>query len=508
MPNETLDNTIVKQGEIALFAYRENDPTDLPAFQGLAVVDSLTQPSGDLTPIRLPDPTQPNNFITVGLVRSAPDLGEIGMLERIRNNKISLSEKMNQELCPFGIILKIDNCSRKDVLSSWQSIWLVRGVQSTEYDGGTLMQFEENEPLEATNTSNHLGFRRLFPIRLTEEASSTVLAEVLDAIYADTLSCGSCTPYSSGCNVKFAITKSNPSSVGLSGPIVFTKDDVSWNTDDINSLAGANGTSLVAIGQYLVVTQSTSSQRHHYALKSAVLNTPNAYNWTAVSTGYSASGGPTCSCAGDANRFFAGGLGGYAYGSDDITSSVTQIQSADVVTQNFNAIAYNQGNLLIVGSSNTITLSTNALDALSNITFTALTGPSAQAGVHATACWIRTANYFEVGYANGKFYYTNDGGTTWTQRLLPNQSNLTYINDVSYSPDFPQVGAMAVGTTTLGYILRTFDGGRTWYNSAPAISQLGTAPQKYNAVALCGVNAIFTGGLKSGSTDGVLAEAT
>lgn len=505
MPNVQIDNTILKQGELSIFYLKQDDITSNPTFQGLGVVDSLTEPLGDLNPIDIPDPSQPNAFVTVDVTRSAPDLGEISIIEYPQINRLSLAEKMKKQLCRWAFILKASNCGRKDVLTDWQSLFLVQGVQATELDYGTLSQFAENEADQFTTTANHLGVERVFPIRAEEKAASVVLAEVLDVIYADQLSCGTCAPYSDGCQMKFALTAANTGSVGLSGQIVFSKNGSTYNTDDINSLAGGNGTSLIAVGQYLIVTQAVGAQQHHYALKSAVTDTPNSYNWTAVSTGYNASGGGLCSAVGKSGRLFVGGQGGYVYASDNPTSSVTAITSADITTNDINAISYYQGNLLAVGASNTILLSTNADNDINAITFGSITGDSSLIGVDLTACKIWSSSTFEVGSANGKVFYTNDGGLTWYQRGLP--ITPTYINDIQYD-DFVLIGAMAVQTATSGYILRTVDGGRNWYNSTPGISQLATAPEKYNAVALCGANAIFAGGKKASSTDGILIEAT
>jgi len=127
-------------------------------------------------------------------------------------------------------------------------------------------------------------------------------------------------------------------------------------------------------------------------------------------------------------------------------------------------------------------------------------------GINLTSCEIFSATYWLVGTATGKIWYTQDGGTSWVRRGLP--VSVTNINDIAFSPDFPLVGAIAAQNATRGYIFRTFDGGHSWSATSPAIAQLTTSPEKWNAVALCGVNAIFTGGKKASSTDGVLAEAS
>lgn len=506
MAINTEDPTILLQGDVSLFTLQRDDPADIPLYSSLWRVDGITEPLGDLTPIRLPSPTQYGKFVTVATTRAAPDLGELTLGEQARNNLKSLSEKM-KTLCNYAFILKYGNCGRPDQLTDWKSLLIADYIQATEIDYGTQMQFEASERVEFTTTTNFLAIERVLPLTLAAEGESVVVGTVLDVIYADALSCGSCAPYSSGCTAKYALTVINPSSVGLSGQIVFTLDGTTYNTEDINSLAGGNGTALIAIGPYLVVSQQTTA-RHHWALKSDVDLSPNTYNWTAVNTGYDTGGG-RCMVTDGNQRLFIGAASGNAYATDDVTAGVTTIlDDASIATGNFNAIAYAPGCLLMVGDTGKILLSVNPDDDIQNIAFSVITAPSALSAVHITACAIRTPSNFEIGAANGTMYYTKNGGVSWTQRGLPSQSSWTYIQDITYSPDFPLVGAMAVSAATAGAILRTFDGGHTWWNSAPAIKQLTTAPEKYNAVALCGTNAIFAGGKKASSTDGILAEAS
>lgn len=510
MTATTLDAPIFKKNEAGIFTVPTFDFSTGLTYQGQAVIDGLTDPQGDLTPITAPDNSVPNKFNIIDVIRAAPDLGELTILERWPQGRQTIAQRLKGNDCPWLFYVKLSGCARPDVFSDWQAMLVVWQAQLTEVDWGGYRSFDENADVQITGTMAHQGVYVIDPIRLTPKAESIVLAEVLDVIYADKQSCGTCTPYSAGCNMKFALTKANASSAGLSGQIVFTKNGTTYDSDDINSLAGGNGTSLQAVGQYLVVTQS-STARHHWAIKSEVTDSPDTYNWTAVSSGYQSSGGGTCSVAGATARLYVGGLAGYIYATDDITVSVTEIHSADLTANDFFAIQFAGGNLLAVGESNTILLSTNAYNSLAQISFSSITGPSALTGVDLTACWIWNATNFMVGGANGELWFTVDGGSSWTQRTLPSMptGTISRINDIQFAPDAPFAGAMAVQTATRGYVLRTLDGGRSWQYSAPAITQIsGITVEKYNAVALCGANAILAGGLKASSTDGALGEAT
>lgn len=509
MTASTLDAPIFKKAEGSIFTVPTSDYSVSVTYRGQAAIDGLTDPLGDLTPIQAPDNSVPNKFNIIDVYRNAPDLGELTVLERWSQGRQTIAQQLKANDCPWLFYIKLSNCARPDVFADWQAMLVVWQAQATEIDWGGYHPFSENGDVQITGTLSHQGVYVIDSIRFSPKAEAIVLAEVLDVIYADKQSCGTCTPYSAGCNMKFALTKSNAGSVGLSGQMVFTKNGSTYDSDDINSLAGGNGTSLQAVGQYLVVTQS-STARHHYAVKSDVTDSPDTYNWTAVSSGYQSSGGGTCSVAGAANRLYIGGLAGYIYATDDLTVNVTEIHSADLTSNDFFAIQFAGGNLLAVGESNTILLSTNAYNGLAQISFSSITGPSALAGITLTACWIWNATNFMVA-GGGQLWFTVDGGTSWTQRTLSTMPTgvISAINDIQFSVDAPFIGAMAVQTATRGYVLRSVDGGRSWQVSAPSITQVsGITVEKYNAVALCGGNAIFAGGLKSGSTDGALAEAT
>lgn len=496
------DPTIMNQ-DLSIFAVPADNLTAIFRYIGLGTSDSLTNPLGDINVINNPSPSAAGQFIRIGTYRSAPDLAELSIIERISSVRPSLGVQMSELLCKWHIILMHSCEGRRDSISNWDTMFHVLWAQASEVDYGATSAFDEAPPIEITTSISFLSLEQIFPIKLGEKADDILLSEVLDVIFADQQSCGSCAPFSNGRTKKFALTEANSASVGLSGQIVFTENGTDFNTDDINSLGGNSGTSLQAAGDYLFVTQETPIEQHHYAKISSILNNPSGANWTAVATGYESGGGGRCSVAVTPDRVFVGGAGGYVYLSTNIKQGVSVIEDASLTTENMNAIAYVNGALLVVGDNNTVLLSTNALAlSPSNISFTLITGPAV--GVDLTACWIRSANVLEVGTEDGRYFQSYNGGDTWVQIGLPNQGNLSVINDIVYSPDNPLVGIICGQTVSQGFLYRTVTGGRDWEYIKPSIEQLGTAPEKYNAAALCGSNDTFAGGKKSGSTDGIL----
>lgn len=495
------DPTLALTGYLSLFAYRQGDLSDPVQFLGqdigYSIVDSLTQPLGDLSPIHVKNPSQTNEFLIVGKKKDAPDLGEASIKERVKTVVRGKLERIKNQNCNHVFLAKWSSCQRPDDIDAWDSVLVISGAQMTELDWGTLMEYDATSEIELTGSMSIETADRVFITALGEIGESVVLAEIVDTIFADDLSCGTCAPYSDGCSVAFALTKANSGSPGLSAQVAFRKQDGTINTDDVNGLGTTNPNAIVAVGSYLMIL-SDAGVKHLYALKTDVLNTPNTYNWTAVTTGYSGTAGPRAAYVASPQSVFIAAGEGYIYKSVDITSAVTVLENGTLSTEDLNAIHGNGQTLVAVGNANIVEVSVNGGN-----TWSLVTGPAV--GVNLTGVWVVSPNAWYITTADGKLYYTMDGGTSFTQRGLPDQSSISYINDIVFSPDNPEVGAMAVQTATDGYILRTITGGRRWASGSPYVRQMATLPEKFNAVALCGNEALVAGGKQASSTDGVWA---
>lgn len=492
------DNNIALQGEISAFYMRQNDLTHNPAFVGLfgrSIIDGLTKSLGELNPVQSPSLTRPNVFDILRVTRGAPDLGELTINERISRNTYGVLERTVKNLCENAFFIRLGACARPDQLVEWDSIIIVYGAQAGgELDAGTLGQFDGNDPLEFNMTYSHLGWERILPVYTGEVADSILTREILDVAFGGESSCGYCAPYSDGSAARYALSNAQPSSPGLSSQLVYSYDGSTYNIVDIQALGGKAGNALNVVGQYLVVV-SEVDESLVYINKSNI----SATGWTRVATGFVTTFGPLGIFALSPQQIFICGEGGYIYKSSDVTAGVSVSSAASATTQNLNAIHAVDQTVVAVGNSNAIAVSNNL-----GATWQSVTGPTV--GVNLQTVWVINKNQWYVGTANGRLYYTTNGGATWTQRGLP--STITSVKDIAFAPDFPLVGAMVVNEgANVSYIYRTFDGGRSWSRQAPSITNLGTAPERYNAVAVCGTDAILAGGL-SAALDGVIAVAT
>ena len=492
MPDSQL---IALQGEVSSFAFAENDPNELPGYLGgCLALQSLSQAKGDRTPIFCKNPSVPNRYDIIGYQYGASALGETSIIEQLPRNVATYVEELFNRDCPNVLLNKIGLCGRPDDLSVFESILAVEGMTSTNIEFSELGSLEgESNKITVTGNANFVRFGRFFPVKLGEKADTTVVAEVLDLIYADAVSCGDCGVASDGCDKIYAITRANTGSPGLSGQLVYTLDGWATNTGvDIQPLGGKDPSRITAVGNYLVVISEADGSLV-YTLKSSISST----SWTRVTSGFVVGASPRAIYAPATNRVFMCGQGGYIYLSTNITAGVSVSQDNSLTTQRGNDIHGIGQTVVSVHHSNAIQVSQNLGQSWSLVT-----GPAV--GVNLTCVAVQSSQVWYVGTGNGKLYYTKDAGTTWTQRLLPNQSNLVVVNRIKFAPDSPLHGVIAVEDNARGYLYRSFTAGREWYNNEPAITVSSATPRRFNGVALCGYNDINAGGLEQGSSDGVI----
>lgn len=492
---------IALQSIVSAFAYTSDDLSDTVKSMfvfGSNIIESLTKNKGALNPIYTKDPVTNQAFI-VGTYRSAPELGEMPFRERVLWATYNYMERIFKGDCEQVFLIKLDPCGRADDLNTWDSLFLVEGLRLNDISVEALQTFDESAPVEMTGTFAHLQWSRVLPIRFTEEAASTVVAEILDIIYADYQSCGACGRFSDGCEAIYALAKANSGSPGLSSQLVYrVTDGGAYTSADIAALGGLSGSAIAAAGRYLIVV-SEAGGKHVYATKPTKAGVTPA--WSSVSSGYQAGGSPRAIYVKSPSEVFIAGQGGYIYKADDFKASVRVVHDASLTTQNFNAIAGSGQVVVAVGNNGVVLLSINNGESFS------LTDANPNGTVNMRSVWVINSNQWYVGDADGKLWYTDDQGATWTQRALPDQSVISEVFDIVFSPDSPEVGYIALQTVgNRGLVYRTITGGREWYTDAPGIDALPTN-ERINAVAACGINAVVAGGIKSGSTDGIITVA-
>lgn len=492
----------VTSGQVAFFAYTQPDLTELAGYLGESVYpQSLSQGFGTPTPIYVPDPSRAGNQIIVGYTYTTPELAQAQINQRWHRLSALYLDGVRRKKCMQTWLIKADSCGRQDTLDTWESVVVIEGLQLTNFEISDIKALSgEDAEVPISGQFSATDFYFLFTARFAERLDSTNLSEVLDIIYADEVSCGSCAPVSDGTLKLYALEGLNTGSPGLSARVVYsTNGGSSGSAKDIATLGGKTANRLEAVGRYIVVV-SEADGAHHYIPKSTIASS----SWTRVSSGYVGGASPRAIYAASGSRVFIGGAGGYIYLSRNITTSVEVVEDGSNTTQNVNDI-HGVGTAIIVAvhNSNVVQFSTNGGNSFQKVTTDAgLNGP--EAGANLTAVWAQSPYVWYVGTNTGKLWYTTDRGYTWTQRTLPGQSGISVINDIKFSVPRREHGVVAVERAGAGVILRTITGGREWYDAEPGVAGLPTNT-RINAVALADVYAIAAGG-KNGS-DGIIAIA-
>lgn len=506
---------IVQTGQGGLFVVDEADYANIPTYLGqLQTFGGLSKTLGSPTPIRIMNPASPGERLIVGYIFGENELPTAPIAEKFHPSAATYIETMDRKRCPILAIWRVGQCSRPDSLQEWESALIYEGARLTDLEIGELLSTEGQSEVMISGNWTMTQAYRVFAATFSEKAADEVFGEVLDIIYADERSCGGCTALSDGLNKIYAITKAQSGSPGLSSQLVWTIDGgVSWTRTDIAALGGVAGNAITAVGNYLVIV-SEAAGYHVYIPKGSI----SSDNFTTVTSGYNAVGAtPRCIYAGGGDRVIIGGALGYIYLSEDITTSVDIVEDGSASANNVNKIAgEGLSTIVAVGDSNTIWVSTNGGRGYALLqTDAGLNGP--EAGANLTAVAVLDRYNWYVGTNTGKLWRTGDQGATWTQRTLPNQNQITVINDIKFSPLRKSHGVLSCETSTgaavVAKVMRTISGGRQWYDSSPAVSGIptgGTAHVRFNAVALADVYGIAIGGLANGSADGVImiAEAT
>jgi photosystem II stability/assembly factor-like uncharacterized protein len=494
----------LKSGEIGIFAYPKANLSELPKYLGVFsenAMESLTKAKGGLEPVYAKG-TRPNQVKIVDFTRGAPELGENSFRERVRPETRNYLERNYRADCELIFLMKLDPCGNKDDLNSAESFIIIDRSLLNNIDWENIQVLDGTNPLvEITGTFNNLNWERVVPIKFSAYAESTIVAEVLDTLFYDEISCGACAPASDGCQKIAWLTRANGGSPGLSGQYVYTEDGgSSFTSVDLVPLGGLSPNRFTAVSDYIVVV-SEADASIVYFLKS------DPTSQTQIQTGLVSGGAPRALYAKSAGEVIIGGAGGYIYRSEDITTGVEVVHDGSLTTQNVNDIHWVGQIVVSAHNNNVILVSTN------NGQSFGASPATPEVGANLTAVWVVDAYKWWIGTNTGKLWYTQNAGVTWTQRQLPSQSSLSVINDIQFSDELAEVGSIAAESTTRGYIFRTISGGRRWVDGNPLLSGIvasgtnGVASRRFNAVALCGLNTISTGGLKQSSTDGVIALA-
>jgi len=474
-------------------------PAREPRYQGTMAVGDASWPAGDITPVKIPDPDHFNKFLTAGHIRGAEENLTMPITARYPQQASTLLD-LRRKMCRVDFHVPLGKCTNPQIYSRWEKMMIYRDGRITSWaneNAGAL----DDDAQGVINETGEFSFEEMYevvPMTLQEIAEANAVREIVDVSICDSQTCGDCEDESDGSSKVFVTMIGEGATPGTPPSVIYSSDGGStWAATDIDTaFSNENPTDGECVREYYVVTVNGSNSVH-YANKEDILS--GAETWYEVTTGFVTGNGPNAIFAQSGMDVWVVGDNGYIYHATDITSEVTVSDAGLATTQNLLDVhAVDSENILAVGELNAVVLSQNGGD-----TWQVLTGPAV--GESLKACWMRDEDTFFVGTNTGKLYYSNDAGDSWTEKSLP--GSIDNIDSIKFYDD--TVGYIAGRSGGSGYILRTTDGGYSWYvmpQNAVAIP----ANDYVNDIAVSGFNPNFLigGGLADDGSAGfvVLAE--
>lgn len=457
---------------------------------------------GEREVVRRQSRVQRGKWDIIGKKYAMPDLHTTSVRLGMPRATASFLERMVKTKCAISIQAVIGKCNKPDEFGEWESKLLyeyaeltsltIPGLAAVDGGGNSADEVFLNGPMQFEF------YDRITRMRFTEKAGDEVFAEVLDGVYAYSVECGECGPYSEGCNHLYVITRSQSGSPGLSGQLVYSNDGESFTRVDIPTLGGLAPNKIALVGDYLIVI-SEAARNHQYARRQ---HTIVAGDWVEVESGYVVGAGPRALYVKSPGEVFIAGAIGYIYRADDYQSEVSPIESGVLTSEDFNAIDGDGGEIVIaVADNNVILLSEN-----SGESWELVTGPLAGSDLQSVT--VLDENNWIVGGDGGAFYRTNDGGLSWTAISYKGSGVGAIVHSIRFSPETKTIGYAAIEIGGRGYVYRTTDGGTNWSREAPAISALADN-DRIRFVAPCpnNINVCAAGGVAANGSDGFLAVA-
>ena len=259
-------------------------PNRVPTYEGLAKVDSINVPLGDLTSIQVPNPDRYRQFNIAGVVLGDPGLPTASLMFRLEIDKRSAYEKYVKNRCTHDLQIHFGLCQNpQDFNGGWESVIILEDAAPTNYDLNAIGALQADQRAMSEEDLPFTGERLYYvrPLVFQEQAAAEVVQEIVGIIICDAATCGQCGVPSEGCDIVFAVTLSNAGSPGLPAELIFTENGgTDWLDTLITTLAAnEDPNDLACIGANVVVI-SEDSDSLHYAPIADILN--GSEEWTEI----------------------------------------------------------------------------------------------------------------------------------------------------------------------------------------------------------------------------------
>jgi photosystem II stability/assembly factor-like uncharacterized protein len=430
----------------ALWVFPEG-PNHAPGYVSCTDADDITEPKGDIELIRCFDPN--GNYKVVGTKISPPDAVTTSLTSLTFRTR-SLLEKIR---CEYGLMFLQRDGGRADSLCEWNRALILSGVRNTEKSyGGVLMREEDVETTRGFSISANPPVIDVVEIEghrktVTEDDAFNDVAMLKDP-------CG-LLPITDGVAVS-------------AGAGVYASGDV-WITHDGGQTWAKTVTQPNLVASNLMscaILDMCHGVRRIIVAEEAAANSYIAYSdddgatWITVkllaaATAHGVTHGGGIFALDERHIWLASALG-FIYFSDDGGETWTGALAVGGITTDLTQIEFTSDGLNGYAGTETGVVIKTVDGGLNWSACDALAGTDDIQSV----C-VLAEDYVWVGDDSGGLYWTENGGTTWTQRTGWVGSGIGAINDIGFANDY--VGFIIADLTgPHGKVLRTIDGGYSW----------------------------------------------
>jgi len=159
-----------------------------------------------------------------------------------------------------------------------------------------------------------------------------------------------------------------------------------------------------------------------------------------------------------ATNIWLAATSGYLYQSTDYGLTWTARHSGTLTAQNLYAVNFSDANNgWAVGANNAILNTTDG-----GMVWSLIAGPAAQAGITIQSVFAHSNQRVWIGYADGKLYYTHNGGTNWYRRQGWTGDGAAALVAFDWYDEYIGAFAWKPSPDAIGYLLYTIDGGKNW----------------------------------------------
>lgn len=479
-------------GMSALWIQPDGDNT-APLYLGCHELGDITVPYGDTEPIYCPDPARVNKFRVVGSIDQQADLPST----TLNGDILDTLDDLEILTGSFNLFILKASRGRRDQFTNWDRGFILRAARKTEmsYSGLAAKSADNNDrsAYEASITAEEF----ILPVRLDFSRQTTTEANALNSIVFcnEAVERSASSPAMQSCQIGYIGADAG---AGVTANVLKTTDGGTWAATATDPFAADENISSVRCVETSRDTVRVFAFRGStdVAAPAELAYSDNAgATWTLVNIG--ATNGDFVPFdqsvfVFDLNNIWVGTDLGYLYKSEDGGLTWTAQESGVITVDQIRAVHFaDRDTGAFAGENNVIAATTDG-----GSTWSELVLPVGQATDEVNTVFVLDQYRFWVGYSDGTIYYTLDGGDTWSQRSYTGSGagqvkQIVFLNDLQ--------GYLAQNTAApVGYIHQTMDGGYSW--------ERVTLPTNtgINALVLCDGFKAFAVGEAQASTGVIL----